>query len=138
MRFLSGGQVQTERGWRDTLRIVWPHVQDNKTNKIGARVCHNRAEFGRSGPSSDRRLHRVLRRPGATSLGRRLGTLHAGVELGEARLAPFPVSSYRPLRILGAGGFVRTWDCGYADVAGMSGPYLVMDFFDGSSLKELV
>jgi tRNA A-37 threonylcarbamoyl transferase component Bud32 len=111
--------------------------------------------------------------------------LERAVELDEARLAPFPVSRYRPLRILGAGGFgvaflcehrhmkvpvvvkavlqddldraiesvfnearlltqlddpgfVRVWDCGYADPAGKSRPYLVMDFFDGPSLVEHV
>jgi hypothetical protein len=32
-------------------------------------------------------------------------------------------------------GFVRAWDCGYADAAEMSRPYLVMDFFDGPSLR---
>lgn len=40
-----------------------------------------------------------------------LAALQTAVELDEARFAPFPISKYEPLRILGAGGFGVAFHC---------------------------
>lgn len=47
-------------------------------------------------------------------------------------------SEAKVLSQLNGPAFVRMWDCGYADSANKSRPYLVMDYFDGLPLDEHV
>ncbi len=118
-------------------------------------------------------------------LGGAMKEFLTAVELNGSRYAPFPVGTYNPIRILGAGGFgtaflcrhrymnadvvvkvfrmdglgrdadavfteaqvlrqldhpaiIRITECGYADTARKSRPFLIMDYFEGETLEERV